>query len=145
MTKFLELLADYHDVEKNKIIAAFTADKESYSLFLKKYSGPVSFGYIFRGARHLRIEPHFVRAIYDLGLDINAVDASKRTALKYFLKDMTIDCLQDRRVWETLSVLIRENPDIELNENVVRLGGRVRHNACKEIFQNFKNERRICL
>ena len=138
MTKFLELLVDYHDVEKDKIIAAFKADKESYSLFLKKYSGSVSFGHIFRGARHLRMEPHFVRAIYDLGLDINAVDSSNRTALDYFLDYITIDCLQDRRVWETLSVFIQENPDVELNENVVRLGVELGIMLAKKSFKTLK-------
>ena len=138
MTKFLELLVDYHDVEKDKIIAAFKADKESYSLFLKRYSGSMSFAKIFMGTRHTRMNPHFVRALYDLGLDINAVDSSNRTALEYFLNGITINCLQDRRVWETLSVLIQENPNFELNKNVVRLGVKLDIMLARKSFKTLK-------
>ena len=122
MAKFLQLIEDYHDVEKDKILAAFKADKKCHTAFLNQYSGITSFSRIFRDSRKRRRDPCVIRALYDLGLDINAVDATKRTALTFFLNDISSSCLQDRRVWETLSVLIQENPDVELNGTAARTG-----------------------
>ena len=122
MAKFLQLIEDYHDVEKDLILAAFKADEECHSAFLKQYSGITSFSHIFRDSRKRRRDPCVIQALYDLGLDINAVDATKRTALTFFLNDISSSCLQDRRVRETLSILIQENPDVELNDTVVCTG-----------------------
>ena len=144
MAKFLQLLVDYHDVEKDKILAAFKADEECHSAFLKQYSGITSFSNIFRDSRKRRRDPRVIQALYDLGLDINAVDASKRTALTYFLNDISSNCLHYKRVRETLLVLIQENPDVELNDTVVCTGINLDMALAKKPFKDLEMKEYIC-
>ena len=144
MAKFLQLIDDFLGVEKDKILAAFKADKECHSEFLKQYSGITSFSQVFRDSRQNRRNPRVIQAFYDLGLDINAVDSSNRTALTYFLNGISSSCLQDKLVRETLAVLIHENPDVELNDTAVGTGIDLDIQLAKKDFKILERREYIC-
>lgn len=138
MDKFLQVIEDFHGVETDTILASFHADKEFHSEFIKQYSESCSFPHIFRDSRKKLRDPRVIRALYKLGLDINAVDSYRNTALTYFLKNISPSCLPDRRFREILSVLIQENPDIELNATAVSIGIDSDMELAEKTFSKFK-------